>query len=214
MGIGAASFVGLLVWFGVTTFIFGIILKFLGIGIGFMIGWAGAFSGGHKSQKLGIAAAVATALTLLLGTLWAARAESLQIADDTLKEMYNARLAYAQKAVKAKTDAEILDVMGEAPEDESGGDVDANIARAAALAKQSDAQKVAEWKRKELPDLRKFAEGKVPRLQFERDKRPTLEAVYGIASLIVRVARPSTLIALVVAIGAAFKISSGATSSR
>jgi hypothetical protein len=214
VGIGAASFVGLLVWFGVTSFIFGYILKFLGIGIGVMIGWTGAFFGQHKSQKLGIAAAVATAFTLLIGTLWAARAESLREADETLKEMYNEKLTYAQSAVKAKTDAEILAVMGEAPEDGSGSDdVDANIAKAAARAKLSDAQKIAEWKRKELPELRKFAEGKVSRLQFERNQRPLLEGVFGIVSLVKRIVRPSMLIALAVAIGAAFKISSGSTSS-
>jgi len=210
VGIGVASFVGLLIWFGVTSFLLGF-MKYLGIGLGAMIGWTGAWLGQHKSQKLGIAAGAATALTLIIGTLWVSRHEGLVLADEELKETYDAEVAYAKQAVKAKTDEEILKVMDEEPQmelDEDSDSGDEGLTKVTAKAQQTDAQRVAEWKKKKLPELRKFAEGKVSRLQFEKDRRPVLETRYGAASLFYRAFRKSMIVCFVVAVGAAFKISS------
>jgi hypothetical protein len=216
IGIAAASFVGLLLWFAITLFL-GANFKWFAIGIGALIGWAGHWLAKEKSQNLGIAASIATGLVMITGVLWSARHEAYQAVNETIDEMWKEKVSYAKEAVAAsRTDEELktfLDKNGLGPSTSDvgdDGDDDAPILQVLASASSSiDAKTLADFKKNELPNLRKVAEGKVSKSQFERENRPTLEAAFTVGFVFVRAFKVRMLILIGLAVGAAWKFTAG-----
>jgi hypothetical protein len=68
---------------------------------------------------------------------------------------------------------------------------------------------LSDFKRNELPKLRKLADGKVSKSQFDRENRPALETVYTFAFIIFSTFRIKVLIFMGLAVGAAWKLTSG-----
>ena len=216
IGIGAASFVGLLLWFAITLFL-GASFKWFAIGIGALIGWTGHWLAKEKSQNLGIAASVATALDMIVGVLWSARHEAYQAVNESIDEMWKEELAYAKGAVAAsQTDDQLrafLDKNGFGPSgelDDEEEDENATLAQVIAKATTSvDDKTLADFKKNKLPNLRKIAEGKVSKSQFERENRPTLEAAFTVGFIFVRAFKVRMLILIGLAVGAAWKFTAG-----
>ncbi len=214
-GIAAASFVGLLIWFGITVLL-GLKIKWIAIGIGAMIGWAGQALAKEKSVRLGIAAATATALVVLLGLLWSARHEAFQAVNESLDEMWKEQVAYAKGAVQAsRSDKDLLAFLqengtGDLEFSEDEEDVEDFILRASADSSAADdAKELANFRKNELPKLRNIANGKVSKSQFEREHRPMMEAVYTIGYIIGNIFKFKILVFIGIAIGAAWKFTSG-----
>jgi hypothetical protein len=203
--------VGLLIWFTITLFL-GANFKWFAIGIGALIGWTGHWLAKTKSQSLGIAAGVATALVMIFGVLWSARHEAYQAVNEAIDTMWKEQVAYAKKAVTAsRTDAELKTFLqkngvnaddGNLAEDEG----DSPIIQVSAAGNDSiDDKTLANFKKNELPKLRKLAEGKTSKSQFEREHRPTLESVYTIGFIFFEAFRVRMLILIGLAVGAAWK---------
>lgn len=180
IGVALASFVSLLVWFAITTVFFSR-LKWLAVGIGLFIGWTGRKMGRTSSPKLAFAASIATVMIMLLGSLWAGHREADLLTDTTLKEMYDSEVSYAKEAVKAKTDEEIAAVINNGPGHSS--DDEDGIRQISAKSTEVDSKVISDWKRKELPELRKLASGQISRYAYDREHRPLVETVFGIATL-------------------------------
>lgn len=180
IGVALASFVSLLVWFAITTVFFSR-LKWLAVGIGLFIGWTGRKMGRTSSPKLAFAASIATVMIMLLGSLWAGHREADLLTDKTLKEMYDSEVSYAKEAVKAKTDEEIAAVINKGPGNSS--DDEDGIRQISAKSTEVDSKVISDWKRKELPELRKLASGQISRYAYEREHRPLVETVFGVATL-------------------------------
>ena len=215
VGIAAASFVGLLLWFGITVLL-GLKIKWIAIGIGAMIGWAGQAFAKEKSLRLGIAAASATALVVLFGLLWSARHEAFQAVNESLDEMWKEQVAYAKGAVQAsRSDKELLAFLqengtGDLEFSEDEEEAEDFIIRASANnSAADDAKELADFRKNELPKLRNIANGKVSRSQFEREHRPIMEAVYTIGFIIGSTFKIKILVFIGIAIGAAWKLTSG-----
>lgn len=218
VGIAAASFIGLLIWFAITYFI-GVRFKGIAVLIGGFIGWAGAWLAKEKSVRLGITSAIATALVVIVGLLWSARHEAFIAVNETLDEMWKEQVAYAKAAVQAsRSDAELRKFLEEngTADEEFGEDVeeqdfDTPMVRvtAAASTPAGDAKMLSDFKRNELPKLRKLADGKVSKSQFEREHRPALETIFTFGYIITSTFRIKVLIFVGLAIGAAWKLTSG-----
>ncbi|HEX7861548.1 MAG TPA: hypothetical protein VF773_14530 [Verrucomicrobiae bacterium] len=216
MGIAAASFIALLVWFGITLTT-GFIIKPLAIGVGAFIGWAGAWMAKQRSVRLGVIAAAATALAVIFGLMWSARHEAYQAVNETIDEMYKEQMEYAKAAVAAsRNDTNLLNFI-----DENGTgvtmsdeDEDENFNRfVTASAEGNDVaanrKLLTDFKKNELPKLRKFADGKVSKSQFDRENRGELEAIYTIGFIVAETFRIKVILWIGLAIGAAWKLTSG-----
>jgi hypothetical protein len=211
VGIGAASFLGLLLWFAITLFL-GAKFKWIAIGIGWMIGWAGYKLAKEKSQRLGLAAATATALVMIVGVLWSARQEAYQAVNETIDELWKEEVTFAKRAVEASaTDAQLRIFLAQ---DEIGGDDDSEestiIRVGATTTELIDDEALVKFKKDELPRYRKVAEGKVSKSQFERENRPILEQVFTLGYILEQALKVKVLILVGLAVGAAWKLSSGA----
>jgi hypothetical protein len=218
IGIGAASFLGLLIWFAITLFL-GAKFKWAAIGIGALIGWTGHWLGKQKSQALGIAASAATALVMVIGVLWSARHEAYQAVNETLDEMWEEQVAYAKEAVNAsRTDDQLSAFLqkngfgpGEIELDEEDGEDEAPFLQVSASGSGAvDAKALSDFRKTELPKLRKFAEGKVSKGQFERENRPALETIFTAGFIFASAFRVKMLVLIGLAIGAAWKFSGAA----
>jgi hypothetical protein len=214
IGIAAASFIGLLLWFAITH-LTGLRIKWIAVLIGGFIGWTGAWLAKEKSVRLGLASAIATALVVILGLLWSARHEAFIAVNESLDGMWQEQVAYAKAAVQAsRSDAELrkfIEENGSGVEefDEEDEEFD-NVLRVSASGNSAaDAKVLSDFRKNELPELRKYADGKVSKNQFEREFRPTLEAVYTIGFIIGSTFRIKVLIFVGLAIGAAWKLTSG-----
>jgi hypothetical protein len=206
VGIGVASFVSLIFWF-VFTLMVGARFKWISVGLGALIGWSGHWLGREKSRRLGIAAACATALIMILGLLWSARYETFEAVNENLNRLWEERLSYAKEAAKPRTDAELQRFLAENGYVPSAEDAasDDDIFVLKVRAEGVDAKSVREFRTKELPELRRLAEGKISRSQFDREFRPAFEQIYT-AGFIGR-AFPFKLLGLMfVAITAAWKL--------
>ena len=116
-------------------------------------------------------------------------------ADAFLKEMYDEHVAYAREAMKAKTDEEIKALILDAPVEslealEEEGEADVEFV----AMDEVTAKDISDWKRTKLPELRKYAEGKVTRTQYERDKRPFVETIFSAGFITHRAFRISMLV--------------------
>jgi hypothetical protein len=176
IGVALASFASLLAWFVITSVVFGR-LKWLAIFVGLAIGWAGRFMGKQRSPRIAIAAAGATVAVVLLGSLWAGHQLGIRIANRALISMYDGEVAYAREAVKAKTDDEIAEVMAHPPNEALEAGEDSDVQKVMAQSTDIDAAKISAWKRTQLPELRKFANGQISRAQYEREHRPVIEGL-------------------------------------
>jgi hypothetical protein len=176
IGVALASFASLLAWFVITSVVFGR-LKWLAIFVGLAIGWAGRIMGKQRSPRIAIAAAAATVAVVLLGSLWAGHQLGIRIANRALISMYDGEVAYAREAVKAKTDDEIAEVMAHPPNEALEAGEDSDVQKVMAQTTEIDAAKISVWKRTELPELRKFANGEISRAQYEREHRPVIEGL-------------------------------------
>ena len=198
VGIGVASIVALIFWFAFTYFV-GARFKFVVIGLGAFIGWCGHWLAQQKSQQLGLAAALATALVFVLGMAWSARQEAYQAVNLTLELFWEARVELAQGAVKARTDQELRAFLSETGYFSDG--------ESATPLEEIDNEMLAEFRREELPELRKIAEGKISRSTFERQHRSELESAFNAGFIGSQLLRFRNLTLLFLAVGAAWKLS-------
>lgn len=210
VGIGTASVLGLIFWFVFTLYL-GARFKWIGIALGAMIGWSGQWLAKERSQRLGIAAATATGLVMILGLLWSARQEAIEAVNFDLRMLWEERVEYAKAATKAaQSDTDLrkfLAEYGDPPEAANDEEDVADIVTALTRTPENiTAKELADFRSKELPDLRKVAEGSVSRSSFERQARPVFEQAYTTGFIIGRTLKVRVLGILVVAVVAAWKI--------
>lgn len=199
----AAGVIGTLAWYLITLSLHKK-LGLLAIFVGAFIGWAAKFLARGPSQALGFTAAIVAFVAILGGGFFADRHETNTYVNDLLKELYNARVAYAKEAVTAKTDEELKEIIATqslADAIESGDDdllvLDPD---------QIDATRLAKFKTTELPQLKNLAEGKVSRTSFEIKERPKIEADLGGPDVGFWI---STAIFLFFGVGAAWQLAAG-----
>ena len=194
-GAGVAGLIALIAWFFIYTYL-SRKLGFIAIVLGAFVGWAAARLGKEKSMRLGVTAALVTIGVMLVGSFWAIHVEQDRVNDEILREMYDEEVAFAKEAVKARTDAEIRAFLAGYYSD----------AYERVTPEEIEPEEIAEF-RQQLPEYRKFAEGRITRVQFERQNRPNLEEFDGIGMI---VGLGFSLLWLGLAAASAFKVASGA----
>jgi hypothetical protein len=131
--------------------------------------------------------------------------------------MWKEQVTYAKAAVQAsRSDKELLAFLQENGTgdmefegDEEGEEEEFIIQASAKNTAADDAKELADFRRDELPKLRNIAGGKVSKSQFEREHRPIMEAVYTIGYIIGSTFKIKVLVFVGIAIGAAWKFTSG-----
>lgn len=175
-----------------------------------MIGWAGQAMAKEHSRRLGVASALATTVVLILGSIWSARHEATKFADLYMAGYYEEKMEYARGAVKAKTDEELRNFISEngLPQDfeiDFASDSEPP-ARDFSNPASIDTKVLVDFRKKDLPELRNFAEGKVSRSSFEREKRPAIESALSGAFIMGSAFRFSMLIFIGLGVVSSWKI--------
>lgn len=152
----------------------------------------------RPSQRLGVAAGVVAAVVTIATQFAVIAGLNDKYLTEASEESFTQTMAIAKKAANAKTDAQVLELMDEDPRYVGLSDDDAKgfraalgraLEKAAKAARQKSAQdgtldeddkaEVAEYRKKRLPELIKFAKGEPSRTTFlEKEKERLKEEDY------------------------------------
>jgi hypothetical protein len=198
IGAVVAGLVGMFVWFGITIATnreFGL----LAWGLGGLIGAVARGLGRGVSNPLGLAAGAVAFVTILGGQYLATRHITNSFMTLGVPEMYGAQVAYAKEVSAAKNDEELKAVIAKHESEDDEPVKPSDI----------DATRLAEFKKTELPELRKFSEGKMTQAEFEKKHREDLEQVLGTGFVLKESFSLWTLLWLFFGVGTAYRLGSG-----
>jgi hypothetical protein len=166
----AGGLLGMIIWYFVviTT---GNEAKWLAIMVGTLAGWGGRLLAGGKHSTVATAAGVSAIVGIGLGQYLAILFIMAEFKTEIVEGGYKERMTLAKKAVNAKTDAQIREVMVE--------DIESDFLEE--NPKEIDDESVAQYRTNELRTLQKFAGGTPSRTQYEQKLRTEFEES-GIAS--------------------------------
>ena len=169
VGAVVAGLIGMLAWYFICKST-GLKLRFLAIGVGCLTGYGARLFCRKPSTGLGVSAAIVALLIILIGQLSIASTRLSGAIDKTFGEGFEEHVAYAKKAVV------------EVP---NGSDQEIRVflAKEAAIGgEKPDSKQITEEEvedfRKELPELRELANGKMTKDQYVK-KLKTLEVSDG-----------------------------------
>lgn len=165
---------------------------------GIIGGIAAVLMAKRPSQRLGVAAGVVAAVVTIATQFAVIAGLNDKYLTEASEESFTQTMAIAKKAANAKTDAQVLELMDEDPRYVGLSDDDAKgfraalgraLEKAAKAARQKSAQdgtldeddkaEVAEYRKKRLPELIKFAKGEPSRTTFlEKEKERLKEEDY------------------------------------
>ncbi|MGV3772378.1 MAG: hypothetical protein ACO1QB_05715 [Verrucomicrobiales bacterium] len=200
MGLGVlgsivSGIIGLIVWYYVL-----LNLRRAGWGawgVGLIVGYGTLLLARRGSRALGLTAGAVALVVILLGQFMAnntIRNETEALISQTITEMYDADLAFSKKAVAAKSDEELKTVIAEINSEEGDRITEADITT----------EELADFKREELPNLRKLANGSLTKTEYRKERQamlaPFLEL--GVRNAFSFV----TLIFLFLGVGTAFQV--------
>lgn len=162
-------------------------------GIGGLTGWCSKTIGKGESAAMGVAAAIAAAVSILGGNLLAAKHFANEAVDSYVKEAYQAHVTYAKEAVQAKTDEQIRTFLAKDQELEPG--------QAASITQEE----IRDFK-KELPKLQKAANGQVSQREYEKDFREMAETLFSFGFMLRQVLSISTIVFIGLGVFTAYKL--------
>ncbi len=176
-----------------------------GIGAGFMA----LLMGRRPSHKLGIATAVIAGVVTVLTQLMVISGINDRRLTDLTTSAYSERMALAQKAVEAKTDEQIRQVMLEDNSDVMTLSQAVEKVTDAIQDKNGDAA-IAKYRATKLPALIKFSKGDPSRTKFETEARAKFaeneDNLYQVSGIKLGL----IVMWIISGVSSAFKIASGA----
>ena len=157
LGAAIAGLVGMLIWTGLIIAT-NTEIGYAAWGVGALVGLGAKTLGRGESDGMGLAAAVAALIAILMGQFLATRHAMNRFADGLIDMAYTEHIAYAKEAVAAQNDGQIRTLLAkyEAEDDQSPNP--------SAISEQQ----ISEFK-KELPKLKKAAGGQVSRAEYQRE---------------------------------------------
>lgn len=198
VGAVVAGIVGMFVWYGITIATnkeYGLIAW----GLGGLIGAAARGLGRGVSNPLGLAAGAVAFVAILGGQYLATRHVVESFMTLGVKEMFSARVAFAKDVATAKNDEELKAVIAKHESDDDDPVTPADI----------DAASLAEFKKTELPELKKFSEGKMTQAQYEQQHRKEMEELFGSNFALKESFSLWTLLWLFFGVGTAYRLGAG-----
>jgi len=197
VGAGIGALVGMIAWIvivSVTHFMIG----WAAIGLGALTGFSARYFGKQGGQALGITAAICSALAILLGQFLGLRSIATAELPQMAAEAYDEQIVYANEALQATNDEQIIAAMDKKP-------IDLSDASTESPSKSTDEKALQNFRSKEMPKLRKFVNGQPSRAEFERKK---VEEMQGVAFLVAgaQLIRFRTLIWLFLGVVSAFRV--------
>jgi hypothetical protein len=197
VGAVVAALAGMMVWYLIiklTNIEFGIIAW----GVGGLTGFGCRMLGGGYSVKLGCIAGACALVAIVGGEFLATKAGVNKLMAPMIAGAYDERMAYAKRALEAKTDEAIRELL--AAEKSDG---DAKVTPEAI--KPSD---IAEF-RKELPKLEAFTKGRPTKAEFEREFRERLDSAEMNALILKHSVSLWTALWLFLGVGSAYRLGTG-----
>ena len=196
LGAIVAGFIGMMAWFYLIKWT-GYEIGYAAWGVGFLTGVGARVVGCKGSTALGFFAGTCALLAIIGGQYLAVKVETDKIFEQSAREGYGQRMAYAKEAVVAKTDAELKALLvKEFAEDgaKPGGITDEDLTN---------------FRENELPLLQDFINGKPSRQVFEANVLGMKNSFSFNLMLLKESVGLFTLLWLFLGVGSAFKIASG-----
>jgi hypothetical protein len=157
IGAAVAGLVGMIIW-TVLIVVTDREIGWVAWGVGGLVGAGAKMFGRGESDGIGLAAAGAALIAILLGQFLATRHAMNRFTDTLQKMAYEEHVAYAKEAVAAQGDAQIRTLLAKQEVDEDETPDPATVSE----------QQISEFK-KELPKLKKVASGQVSQAEFKRE---------------------------------------------
>lgn len=169
-------------------------------GMGGLIGWLSVLLAKGAGPKIGLAAAAVACVAILASQYLSTGIVTSRVLDTLAEMTYEMELEYAKKVTAAKTDDELKAIIAENESDDT-------TTRAAA---DVSAKELSDFKTKELPDLRKLAEGKTSRATHAQKFRAELESDPELSGVVMENSFSKwTILWLFLGVGTAFRVGSG-----
>lgn len=194
IGAAVGGFVGMIIWAGLIV-LTDREIGWIAWGVGGLTGFAARSIGRGTSPQIGFAAAVAALIAIIGGQFLATRHAVNTFVDKAVKEGYDGHIAYAKEAVNAKTDPEIKAflVKNQEVDGETSAITDADV---------------DEFKREQLPNLRKAAGGELSRSEFERTNREAFNSIFSTSRILMSSLSLWTLLWIFLGVGSAYRLGS------
>lgn len=197
IGAAVGGFIGMLIWAGLIVAT-NTEIGWIAWGVGGLTGFAARAIGRGTGPTIGLAAAISAFIAIIGGQFLATRHAVTTFMDGVVKEGYNEHIAYAKEAAAAKDDSEIkafLVKQAQLDEEDTPAISDSDV---------------NDFKRDELPGLRKAANGQLSRAEFERTNRASLESVFTTKQILLSSLSFWTLLWIALGVGSAYKLGTGA----
>lgn len=198
LGAGTAGFIGMMVWYYLIKWT-GYEIGYAAWGVGFLTGVGARVVGCKGSMALGIFAGTCALVAIVGGQYLAVKNETDKYFDQSAREGYDHRMAYAKEAIAARSDAEVKALLTRTYADE--GEELNNIT--------ITDEDVKSFRQDELPALKEFINGKPSRQEFEQSILQLKNSGSYNLMLLKESVGLFTLLWLFLGVGSAFKIASG-----
>lgn len=159
-GVLLGAVIGMVVWHLIYRFS-GWGAGIMALGIGCLAGVAPQVIGHYRSKWMGVIAAVITLAAIFTTQYFNAKLQYNNFVDDTSNELYDARLKYAKEAIATVpngTDDEIRKFLA----------TEQSFEEHKVKPEDIEAEELADFK-KELPELRDMAAGKISKEQYNKE---------------------------------------------
>lgn len=190
--IGAATWAGVVYWSGYE-------IRYVAIGVGALAGLGSRKIGGGRDYHLGLFAATCALFAILLGQFFAAKIYLTEIGSRDLAEMqYEFKVEEAKEAEELKTDADFKEFIA------------GSRSTLAKLVSPDSitAAAIAEFKKTELPELKKLAKGEISKNVFIEKERKAFLASLTINDIFTASITPYLFFWAFLGVGAAWKLAS------
>jgi hypothetical protein len=197
IGAVGAGLVGMIGWYLLikTT---GYSIGYAAWGIGVIIGIATKFLARQTSNALGFVAGACAVAAILGGQYLLVYNQIGEAIDQRLSGAYATQLAIAQEAVKAISDDEVRSFL-----------VKHSDATPKKDASQITDQEITNFREKDQPKLKSFADGKLTQVQYEKALRARVRSFISPMTILKESISLFTLLFLFLGVGSAYKIASG-----
>jgi hypothetical protein len=200
IGAVVGGLIGMAIWYGIIV-ITNYELGLIAWGVGGLTGFLAVVFAGGTEKSIGVAAALCAIVAILGGEILATKHVSEKMIASLVGKDYDGRVAHAKEAVQAKSDDEIKTFLAKT-ESEEGLKVEAS---------SIDAARISEFKKKELPEYKKLAEGKMSRKEYEQDKLDEVKALIPFGLVLKESIGVFTILWIFFGVGTAYRLGSGSS---
>jgi hypothetical protein len=198
IGAAVGGLIGMAIWYGIiviTNYEVGLIAW----GVGGLTGIVAVVFAGGTDKSIGVATAICAMVAIIGGEFLATKHMADKMIASLVGQDYEEQMANAKEAVQAKTDDQIKTFLAKTDSDE-----DSKVE-----ASSINADRIVDFKKKELPEYRKMAEGKLSRKEYEQSKLDEVKALIPFSVVLKQSIGLFTILWIFLGVGTAYRIGAG-----